>query len=255
MKGLPAVVGVIERRLLVNYRVDPSALERLLPHPFRPQLIAGSGLAGICLIRLGALRPAGIPAALGVTTENAAHRVAVEWDGPAGACRGVYIPRRDTSSRLTVLAGGLLFPGEHHRARFRVHEAQGRCDVSFVSVDRAASARVVTVPATSLPQTSAFGSVEEASTFFREGPLGYSARREGGPAEGLELRCATWHMEPVHVEAVASSFFGDGALFPAAGAELDSALIMRNIAAVWRAGGSLPTSEHLEGAPASQQCV
>ena len=34
----------------------------------------------------------------------AAHRVAVEWDDDAGQlCRGVYIPRRDTDSRLNAL--------------------------------------------------------------------------------------------------------------------------------------------------------
>jgi hypothetical protein len=123
MNKVPAMVGTIERRLLINYRVAAEALEGLLPSPFRPQLIDGVGMAGICLIRLGHLRPVGVPAALGVTSENAAHRIAVEWDGPDGRVSGVYIPRRDTSSQLTVLLGGRLFPGEHHRSHFQVSEA------------------------------------------------------------------------------------------------------------------------------------
>lgn len=106
----PVMVGTIERRLLVNYRVDPDLLARVVPAPFRPQLVGGVGVAGICLIRLGHLRPVGVPSGLGLTTENAAHRVGVEWDEPDGIRHGVYIPRRDSSSRLTALVGGRLFP-------------------------------------------------------------------------------------------------------------------------------------------------
>lgn len=241
MNRVPTMVGTIERRLLVNYRVDLEVLDRLLPRPFRAQAIRGKGLAGICLIRLGHLRPAGLPALIGVTTENAAHRVAVEWDGPEGVRHGVYIPRRDTSSRLTLLLGGRLFPGEHHHARFRVREAQGRYEVAVASLDETASATVVAGPATAMPDASVFKSVGEASKFFQDGPLGYSACHQGGHLEGLELRCATWHVEPLAVEAAESSFFQDGAFFPAGAAELDSALVMRNIPAIWHAREPLPT--------------
>ena len=36
---LPVIQGVIDRRMLVNYRVDPRVLETILPAPFRPQAI------------------------------------------------------------------------------------------------------------------------------------------------------------------------------------------------------------------------
>jgi hypothetical protein len=58
---IPTLEGIIERRLLVNYRVDPAALQRLLPAPFRPKLIHGMGLACISLIRLKQLRPEHCP--------------------------------------------------------------------------------------------------------------------------------------------------------------------------------------------------
>ncbi|MGW6196941.1 hypothetical protein ACWF0M_12410 [Kribbella sp. NPDC055110] len=93
----------IERRLLVNYRVDSDALARMLPAPFRAQLVEGSPVAGICLIRLGAMRPAGVPRWAGLRSENAAHRMAVEWDDTDGAPRtGGYIPRRDSDSWTNV---------------------------------------------------------------------------------------------------------------------------------------------------------
>ncbi len=43
----------IERRLLVNYRIQPEFVAALLPRPFRPQLISGLAVGGVCLIRLG----------------------------------------------------------------------------------------------------------------------------------------------------------------------------------------------------------
>src|ERR1700749_2901214 len=96
---IPVLKGTIKRRLLVNFRVDPAVIQKLLPRPFRPKLQRGHAIAGICLIRLEHIRPAGVPEMLGLSSENAAHRVAVEWTDAAGVAReGVFIPRRDTGS-------------------------------------------------------------------------------------------------------------------------------------------------------------
>src|SRR5690242_17509645 len=118
---LPSVEGIIRRRVLVNYRVAPGVVERLLPSAFRPKLHGEFAIAGICLIRLEQMRPQGLPAFLGSSSENAAHRIAVLWEDDDGKTQeGVYVPRRDTNSRLNYLAGGRLFPGEQHAARFQV---------------------------------------------------------------------------------------------------------------------------------------
>ena len=110
-KRLPVLAGLMDRRLLINYSVDPDVVATMLPPPFRPQLVRGRAVAGICLIRLRQMRPRGLPRWIGIASENAAHRVAVEWDEPLGVRRGVYIPRRDTNSRVNVLVGGRAFPG------------------------------------------------------------------------------------------------------------------------------------------------
>ena len=87
---------------------------------------------GICLIRLEQLRPAGFPTVLGLSSENAAHRIAVEWNDGTGVPReGVFIPRRDTDSLLNRLAGGRIFPGEHHPARFSVVDVAGHIELSM----------------------------------------------------------------------------------------------------------------------------
>src|SRR5881396_2782108 len=85
---IPVIKGMIKRRLLVNFRADPAVVQRILPAPFRPKLHRGHSLVGICLIRLEHIRPAGLPGALGLSSENAAPRIAVRWvDG--SAVRGV----------------------------------------------------------------------------------------------------------------------------------------------------------------------
>src|SRR6185369_9658971 len=132
---LPVIQGIIKRRILANYRVDPAVVAPLLPAPFRPKLHRGFAIAGICLIRLEKIRPRGLPGFLGVSSENAAHRVAVEWDEPTGMREGVYIPRRDTNSLLNHLAGGRLFPGAHAYADFNVRDKGGSIGFRMRSSD------------------------------------------------------------------------------------------------------------------------
>ncbi len=57
---LPTIQGIIDRRILINYRVAPALLEDILPGPFRPKLVHGMAIAGICLIRLKSLRPSAL---------------------------------------------------------------------------------------------------------------------------------------------------------------------------------------------------
>lgn len=107
---IPVIRGVIDRRILVNYRVTPDVISARLPPPFRPKLHRGWGVAGICLIRLRGVRPRWVPSWAGISSENAAHRIAVEWGDADRTLEGVYVARRDTSSRLNACAGGRLFP-------------------------------------------------------------------------------------------------------------------------------------------------
>jgi hypothetical protein len=236
---LPAVVGTIERRLLVNFRCRLDTLQRVLPAPFRPKVINGWGMAGICLIRLGGIRPAFLPARGGLRSENAAHRIAVEWDADGTAREGVFVPRRDTNSLLNRLAGGKVFPGLHHRAEFRVDETSGRFELEMSSCDGAAFVRVHAAAAEKLPAGSIFQSLAEASEFFQGGALGWSSRPGDNSFDGLELTCGQWRMEPLAIERVESSFFQDPKIFPAGSVEFDSAFLMRNIAHEWHARGRL----------------
>jgi hypothetical protein len=236
---LPALDGVIDRRLLVNYRVDPEVAARWVPAPFRPQLVNGFAVAGICLIRLVELRPAGAPRWVGLTSENAAHRIAVEWSTETGIRTGVFIPRRDSNATANVAFGGRIYPGSHERAAFQVHgNHDGGLRVAFRSRDGSANVDVTVSPGFDFTRSRLFPDLASASEFFRNGSVGYSATRTAGRFDGLELDTNAWSVEPVSVSAAQSSVFSDFSTFPAGTAELDNALLMRRVPVVWK---PLPT--------------
>jgi Uncharacterized conserved protein (COG2071) len=236
---LPKVHGTIRRRLLINYRVDPAVMRRHLPAPFRPKLHDGNAVAGMCLIRLEDIRPRRFPRMLGLSSENAAHRIAVTWDDETGAHEGVYIPRRDTGSLVNHLAGGRLFPGEHQRATFRVIEDERRIALHMQSADGRVAIDVVGRAAAALPKTSIFRTVGEASSFFEGGGVGYSATAAGRRLDGVVLKTESWHVEPLAIEEARSTFFDDLAMFPADSIALDCGLVMRNIPHEWEAAGEM----------------
>ena len=132
---LPVIQGVIRRRILANFRVDPEVMQQQLPARFRPKLQRGYAVAGICLIRLEHIRPRFVPESIGLNSENAAHRVAVLWDEDGVSREGVFISRRDTNSQLNHLLGGRIFPGEHHQSSFSVAESDSEISISLESSD------------------------------------------------------------------------------------------------------------------------
>ncbi|SIQ92240.1 Uncharacterized conserved protein (COG2071) [Haladaptatus litoreus] len=235
---LPTVRGVIDRRILVNYRVEPEVVTDVLPDPFRPQTVDGYAIGGICLIRLQSERPNRVPACLGTTSENAAHRIAVEWNDDGERETGVFVPRRDTNSRFNTLLGGTLFAGDYHEARFDVDETagqnehDGRYEVRMVSDDKSVRVGVAGEPTDSLPTDSVFDSVAESSAFFEQGSLGYSPSAAAeGEYEGIELHAFNWEVTPLAVDSVTSSYFE---AFPDDAVTFDHALLMEDIDHEWR---------------------
>jgi hypothetical protein len=236
---IPAISGVIDRRILVNFHVDPDAMQKALPAPFRPKVVHGHAIGGICLIRLKDIRPAAVPLPCGLNSENAAHRIAVEWDVDGEVREGVYIPRRDTDSRLNALVGGRLFPGVHHHAAFECSEGEDRYSISMQSDDGVAQIRVVGEITDSLPPESVFPTLAEASSFFEAGSLGYSDAHAAGEFDGLELDCQNWKVKALSVTDVHSSYFSEASEFPPGSVEFDCALLMHDIKHEWHSRESL----------------
>lgn len=225
------IAGVIDHRILLNYRVDPRVLAERLPSPLEPKVVKGWGIAGICQVSVSRMRPRGLPAATGLHSHNAAHRIAVFHRGRAG----VYVPRRDTNSHLNQLVGGRLFPGLYTLSNFSV-EVDGNTYVVEITDD--AGHRLMAVEGRvdqRVQSGSVFSSLDEGSAFFRAGDTGWSPGKTPGVLDTIELWTREWHMEPLTVTSQYSSFFSDASLFPEGSVEFDSAFIMRGLEHEWRA--------------------
>jgi len=236
---IPTVSGIIDRRILVNFHIDPSVLAPLLPSPFTPKIINGYAIGGICLIRLKKIKPKSIPLVCGISSENAAHRFAVEWSVDGKTQEGVYIPRRDTDSYLNSLLGGRLFPGVHNHAKFNVRETATNYSVSMRSCDGTTSISVDTTVTPDLHEDSVFSNLGAASDFFEAGSLGYSKTSDPNRFDGLELKCQNWQVSSLKTISVSSSYFDDKTKFPAGSIQFDSALLMLQIQHEWESHADL----------------
>lgn len=236
---LPTIQGVIRRRILANFRIDAEVMQRQIPARFRPKLHDGFAVAGICLIRLEHIRPRLMPQLVGISSENAAHRVAVLWDEDGLTREGVFISRRDTNSQLNLLLGGRIFPGEHHQASFNISESGSEIKFAMKSEDSLVAVEIEGATAADLPASSIFPTVAAASSFFEGGSLGYSVTSDADRLDGLKLETKEWRVEPLQTSRVYSSYFLDEAKFPPGSIAFDHALIMRNVAHEWHAADDL----------------
>ena len=227
---IPTIHGFIDRRILINFAADPRVVEKILPATFRPKIYTGKAMVGICLIRLKNIRPKGLPDFLGVSSENGAHRIAVEWDENEDTKQGVFIPRRDTSLRLNTIVGGRLFPGKHHLAQFNVTETAENYHVDFTSSD-GTQIWIDAKEVEKFDSTSIFNTLDNVSNFFEKGSIGDSPN--GSEFDGLELKTKIWKVRPLEVAEVKSSFFDNEAIFPKGSVAFDNALLMTKVEQEW----------------------
>jgi hypothetical protein len=229
---LDMIHGVIARRVLLNFRIDPAVMARSLPPPFRPKLYKGHAIGGVCMIRFQYLRPRLVPRWLGTTSENAAHRVAVEWMEGDQSREGVFIPQRNTASLFNRTLGGRVFPGVFSKSEFEVNES-GQSISMRIRDDEGEAVRFSGNLATEHSSGSIFPSIEEAADFFSLGATGYSLCRDGKNFEGMELLSLSWKIAPLEVRESYSRWFADSKRFPAGSVEFDCALVMRDIPHEW----------------------
>jgi len=228
---LPTIHGYIDRRILVNFTADPNDVRKIIPEPFKPKVYKGKAIVGICLIRLKNIKLKGLPDFVGVSSENGAHRIAIEWDEEGETKEGVYIPRRDTSLRLNTILGGRIFPGKHFLAKFNVKEGSGNYHIDFTSSDDT-SISIDAKETSQFDPNSIFETLENVSEFFEKGAVGYSPNK--GKYEGLKLQAYTWQVRPLEVQNVHSSFYENEAIFPKGSVQFDNALLMTRVEHEWK---------------------
>lgn len=158
--------------------------------------------------------------------------------------RGLH-PRRDSDSWVNSAVGGRIYPGRHHLARFEVEETDEKIRVAYAARDGSAQVDVSVQPSDELRGSRLFADLAAASSFFEAGSIGYSATGDPERFEGLALKTSAWKIEAATVNHVHSSFFGDQGAIPTGLAELDSALLVRNVQVVWEPLADLQNAKRI----------
>ncbi len=232
--NISIIKGIIKRRFLLNFRLDPKVVEDILPAPFVPKTYNGYAIAGICLIRLENMHPKMMPINCGFSSENAAHRFAVQWQDEHGnLLSGVYIPRRDTNSLLNRLAGGRIFSGIQNKAYFDVKGNNNAYQFEMKSQDEKVFINFKGSISAEFPATSCFESLEQSSSFFEGGSLGYSKTDSQNTYDGIVLDAFDWKVKNFHIDECYSNYFMNEDQFPKGSVEFDHALIMEDIDHEW----------------------
>lgn len=237
---LTKLEGVIARRVLLNYWLDAEVARRQVPEPFEIVTRNGFAVAGICLIRLENLRPQGLPAAMGIASENMAHRIAIRYRDGGETKEGVYIWRRDTDSLVAARLGGLLFPGVQRDAEFRIAENDDSLQMNVLSTDGGADVSFAAGYGADWKWTLLFPRFADVSQFFERGDCGFSCALRSEAVEGLRVEALRWEMSPVQVHNLRSSFFDDEERFPHGSVGFDCGVIMRGIPSRWHTLRSVP---------------
>ena len=230
---LPTLEGVIRRRVLLNFRIEPSVVAPLLPAPFELLTYKGFAVAGVCLIGMEQLRPRGLPSGLGLSSENMAHRIAIRYPSQGRMEEGVFIWRRETDQCLVSLMGGRLFPGVHRRASFAIDDGTPELSMDVSTENGQADVRFKAAGEATWAPASIFPSFEDASEFFRRGDCGFSCSLLEGQMEGLRMKTLRWEMSVLRIKDLYSAFFQDAKRFPPDSIHFDCGLLMRRIPHEW----------------------
>lgn len=217
--------------MLVNYAVVADVLAAVLPAPLEPDLRAGRGWLPVVIADLRRMRPAGIPAALGLSYRQVVYRAVVR----CGSSRGVYFLRSDADSRFMNAGGNLLcFFRFHHAAvlwegdggqqRITVRTRDGTADIDLIlgADDRAG-----------LPGDSSFAGLPEARRHLVELFTAYHPRPAENRLDVVRIRRADWDVTVPPACGARCGFLDGRGPFPVGSARLDSVFKACDVPYYW----------------------
>lgn len=219
--------------VLANFAVRPDVMRRLVPPPLAPDLHGGEAWLSVVIAEMERMRPAFLPAFLGVTYHQVVYRVVVRHRGE----RGVYFLRSDANEGVMSLAGDWLT-----FFRFHLSEIEVRREGDVLHVDLEAlpsqhadiGATVVVSPgARAMPPASRFGTLAEAQGFLVELYAAFGVDPLTGEVSTVRIERGAWDLRAVESRKARFDFMDGSRLFPAGSARLDSVLYVESIPYHW----------------------
>lgn len=169
------VRGRLRRCWLFVYRTPAAVARALLPSQL--DLVTRDGFAfwNIVVCQIGALRPAPLPAALGLGYWHVAYRLHVRAQPLGGApVEGLWFLRSDCDSALVAAGGNLVTDFRFHRATIEVAETEDAVAAKIAASGGDAQFHLNRKAPPQLAAGSPFANVEEAAAFLKYKPFGIS---------------------------------------------------------------------------------
>jgi uncharacterized protein YqjF (DUF2071 family) len=225
----------------INYAVDPTALQRLLPPPLAPEIWKGSAWVQVLMSSLRDLRPQGLGALFGVSFYQVSYRAAVTYsDGGGAPRRGGYFVRSETNHPVMRTVGNALSEFKFHDFGLAEMVMLRDGDRLVLGVEPEAArpggrifGKLDTRPLAAAPPGSVWGSLEELHEPLVECYDALGVDEEAGWLYVLTIDRDPWQARFVQPEQLYCEYFDSGALGGGA-ARLDSILHLRECAYRWR---------------------
>lgn len=194
---------------LFTWRTPEAAARALLPAPLEPVTHRGFAFWNVVVCQMQGLRPAPLPAEIGIGYWHIAYRLHARARLESGdIAEGLYFVRSDCDRRLVAAAGNLL-------TRFRFHTANVSVQIEEKSVDgkiavpgASAHFRLRDQPPPGLTPGSPFASLEGAAEFLKYKPC---ALAPAGPKRVEIVRVrrneSAWRYRVVTIKESAWEFF------------------------------------------------
>jgi uncharacterized protein YqjF (DUF2071 family) len=216
---------------LVNFAVEPEAMQRLLPPPLSPDLYDGKAFLSIVIADMEKMRPAFLPAAFGVSYTQVVYRAVIRCQGE----RGVHFLRSDADNRWMCLLGNGLTFFHFNYSRIQWQQEGGCIQFDLTSPFRhhadIHATYEVSPPLAQMPSTSRFLSLAQAQEFLVELYAAYASDTSG--VSRVRIKRGVWNIQIVQDTERVYEFMNGSRMFPEGTASLDSVFYVRNLPYRW----------------------
>jgi Uncharacterized conserved protein (COG2071) len=235
-----AVEAHFRHSLVLTYAWPAQLLEPLLPPGLLLDTHGELGFTAIALVQTQRLRPAFLPASLGLDFFLTGYRIFVRV-ADAPSLRGLYILRSETDRRTMVVLGNLMTHYRYRLADISAEEREGRLAIRIRTAahetDLDLLADLTSRPAP-LPPGSPFTDLAEARRYAGPLPYTFSYERSTRSLVAVKATRRHWNPEPITVEVRKASFL-DWPAFSDAQPVLANAFHVENVDYRWERGGPL----------------
>ena len=175
-----AVRGRLRRCWLFVYRTPVESARALLPLQLEPITRDGFAFWNIVVCKIGGLRPALLPAAVGLDYWHVAYRLHVRAQTEGGAVvEGLHFLRSDCDRALVALAGNVVTDFHFHHATVAVSEEASGITGKIRARGGDADFRLGSETPSSLNPGSPFASLDSATEWLKYKPFGLSPCGDG----------------------------------------------------------------------------